>query len=85
VQLAPTTAHTSEPQTERRRVPRVPFTATSVVTEADSSRMVVAQTTELSRFGCFIQTAQPYPRGTKVHVEIHQRALPVEQLRPEHE
>jgi hypothetical protein len=32
--------------------------------------MVVAQTTELSRFGCFIQTAKPYPRGTKVHVEI---------------
>lgn len=69
-QLAPTTAHASESQTERRRVPRVPFKATSVVTETDSSRMVVAQTTELSRFGCFIQTAKPYPRGTKVHVEI---------------
>jgi len=31
--------------------------------------MVVAQTTELSRFGCFIQTIKPYPKGTRVHIE----------------
>jgi PilZ domain len=69
-QLAPTTAHASELQTERRRVPRVPFKATSVVTESDSSRIVVAQTTELSRLGCFVQTIKPYPQGTRVHVEV---------------
>ena len=32
--------------------------------------MVVAQTTELSRFGCFVQTVKPYPKGTRVHIEI---------------
>jgi PilZ domain len=32
--------------------------------------MVVAQTTELSRFGCFVQTAKPYPQGTRVHLEL---------------
>jgi PilZ domain-containing protein len=69
-QLAPTTAYPSEPQNERRRVPRVPFKATSVVTETDSAGMVVAQTSELSRFGCFVQTIKPYPQGTPVHIEV---------------
>ena len=55
---------------ERRRVPRIPFRATSVVTEASSSQMVVAQTSELSRFGCFVQTAKPYPHGSRVHIEM---------------
>ena len=32
--------------------------------------MVVAQTSELSRFGCFVQTAKPYPQGTRVHLEM---------------
>ncbi|PYU69562.1 MAG: hypothetical protein DMG49_13060 [Acidobacteria bacterium] len=32
--------------------------------------MVVAQTTELSRLGCFVQTATPYPKGTRVHIEV---------------
>jgi len=60
----------AERPTERRRVPRVPFKATSVVTETGSSRMVVAQTSELSRFGCFVQTIKPYPKGTRVHIEM---------------
>src|SRR5207245_383999 len=25
---------------------------------------------ELSRFGCFVQTAEPYPKGTRVHIEV---------------
>jgi hypothetical protein len=69
-QLAPTAPNALKLQTERRRVPRIPFKATSVVTETDSSQMVVAQTTELSRFGCFVQTIKPYPRGTRVHIEV---------------
>lgn|SRR6266567_938647 len=64
------TTHVADRQSERRRVPRFPFKATSVVTEAGSSQMVVAQTSELSRFGCFVQTAKPYPQGTRVHIEL---------------
>jgi hypothetical protein len=60
----------AERRSERRRVPRTPFRATSVVTETGSSQTVIAQTSELSRFGCFIQTIKPYPRGTRVHIEI---------------
>jgi Tfp pilus assembly protein PilZ len=40
------------------------------VTETDSSRMVVAQITQLGGFGCFVQTRKPYRKGTRVHVEI---------------
>ena len=64
------TPHIADLQSERRRVPRFPFKATSVVTETGSSQMVVAQTSELSRFGCFVQTAKPYPQGTRVHIEL---------------
>lgn len=68
----PTITKTRAPErpAERRKVPRVPFKATSVVTETGSSLIVVAQTTELSRFGCFVQTAKPYAQGTRVHIEL---------------
>jgi PilZ domain-containing protein len=69
LQQAPITA-LRESQTERRRVPRIPFKATSVVAETGSAQVVVAQTTELSRFGCFVQTIKPYLQGTRVHIEI---------------
>jgi PilZ domain len=65
-----TTTPIAERQSERRRTPRISFKATSVVTETDSSQMVVAQTSELSRFGCFVQTIKPYPKGTRVHIEL---------------
>ena len=65
-----TSANVAEAPTERRRVPRVPFRATSVVTEANSSKKVVAQTTQLSRFGCFVRTLKPYPKDRRVHIEM---------------
>ena len=68
-QPAPTT-HITEGQIERRRVPRIPFKATCVVTETGFSQTIVTQTTDLSRFGCFVQTIKPYPKGTRVHIEI---------------
>lgn len=64
------TTNVAERPTERRRVPRIPFKATSVVAETGSSQVVVAQTTELSRFGCFVQTIRPHPQGTRVHIEL---------------
>jgi PilZ domain len=67
-QPTPTISDIAQRQQERRRLPRIPFNATSVVT--DSSQIVVAQTSELSRFGCFVQTVKPYPKGTRVHIEM---------------
>jgi hypothetical protein len=66
------TKNLAERPIERRRVPRIPFKATCVVTETVSSQTVVAQTTELSRFGCFVQTIKPHPKGTRVHIEMAQ-------------
>jgi hypothetical protein len=60
----------AERPTERRRVPRISFKATSVVAGTGSSQIVIAQTSELSRFGCFVQTIKPYPKGTRIHIEI---------------
>jgi hypothetical protein len=60
----------AERPTERRRVPRIPFRATSVVTEVESSRIAVTHTRELSRFGCFVQMVKPYAKATKVRIEI---------------
>ena len=60
----------AERPNEHRRVTPIPFKATCAVTETESLRMVVAQITELSRFGCFVQTTKPYPKGTRVHIEV---------------
>src|SRR5260370_7766727 len=64
------TTGVSKRPADRRRVPRIPFKATSVVAETGSTRAGVAQTTELNRFGCFVQTIKPYPRGTRAHIEL---------------
>lgn len=55
---------------ERRCQPRIPFKATSVVAEIGSTQVVVAQTSELSRYGCFVKTIKPYPQGTRVRIEM---------------
>jgi len=61
-----------QPEAERRRVPRYSFKAASVITEIGSPRIVVAPTSELSRFGCFVQTPSPFPQGTRIHIEMVQ-------------
>jgi hypothetical protein len=60
----------SERPADRRRVPRVPFRAASVITEADSSRVVSGKTSELSRFGCFVQTPNPLPQGSRIQLQM---------------
>ena len=59
-----------QPQAERRRMPRYAFKAASVVTEIGSTRIVVASTSDLSRFGCFVQAPSPFPQGTRIHIEM---------------
>lgn len=70
LELAPAVTNIAERHTERRRVPRIPFKAASVVSEISSSRIVFARTSELSSFGCFVQTTKPYPQGTRVHIKL---------------
>jgi hypothetical protein len=53
-----------------REFPRIPFKATSFVIEPDSGKIVVANTRELGRFGCFVETTNPLPQRSKIHIEI---------------
>jgi hypothetical protein len=55
---------------ERREFPRIPFKATSLVIDPSSAEVVVAHTTELSRFGCFVQTIKPLAQRSRIHIEI---------------
>ena len=64
------TKNLAERPNEHRRVARIPFKATCAVTVTDSSRVVVAQITQLGQFGCFVQTRKQYPKGTRTHIEI---------------
>jgi hypothetical protein len=55
---------------KRREFPRIPFRATVLVIDPSSAEVVFAHTTELSRFGCFVETPWPLPQRSRVHVEI---------------
>ena len=55
---------------KQREFPRIPFQANSLVIEPTSGEVVPGRTTELSRFGCFVQTEKPLPRRSRIHIEI---------------
>ena len=55
---------------ERREFPRIAFKASSLVIEPKSAELIIAETTELSRFGCFIQTRKPLREKSRIHIEI---------------
>src|SRR5260370_16778072 len=55
---------------ERREFLRIPFKASSLVIDPSSAEVVVAHTTELSRFGCFVQTTKPLPQRSRIHIRI---------------
>jgi hypothetical protein len=55
---------------ERRRSPRYPFIAAIEITEVLTSTVVRARTSELSRYGCYVDTMNPLPLDTMVQVSI---------------
>jgi hypothetical protein len=55
---------------ERREFPRIRFKATALVIEPICGELVVAHTTQLSRFGCFVQTRRPLRQRSRIHIEI---------------
>ena len=68
----------TQSETERRKLSRHTFQAAAVVTEAGSSRIVVAPTSELGRFGCFVQAASTFPQGTRIHIVMTNEGATVE-------
>jgi hypothetical protein len=53
-----------------RQSDRYSFAATAEVKELDSWKEQVLITRDLSAGGCFVQTAAPLPRGTRIRVRI---------------
>jgi len=58
---------------ERRRNQRFPFMASAEIVdenETENSR-TATQIRDLSRDGCYVEMANPFPQGTNVFIEIY--------------
>jgi hypothetical protein len=58
---------------EQHRAVRHKFVARVEVVDIDSERQIAARTSNVSIFGCFIETEVPLPRGTKIRMRITHR------------
>lgn len=56
--------------TPQRAAPRHLFLAPIKLTDVQSEKQLAAQTKDLNLFGCFVETMNPFPQGTKVRLRI---------------
>jgi len=54
----------------RRIAPRLPLIIAVEVVEVDSGTRLSARTSDISRTGCYIDTLNPTPEGTRVRVKL---------------
>jgi hypothetical protein len=55
---------------ERRRLPRYPFIASAELLEENSGSRMNTRISDLSLSGCSVDTINPLPDGTLVHLKI---------------
>ncbi len=55
---------------ERRRVTRYPFIASAKIIHVRTEAALRARTSELSRYGCYLDMMNPFPLGTAIRLEI---------------
>lgn len=55
---------------ERRAAPRYPLILSAEVTDLASGAKSAARTADVSRTGCYIDTLNPIPPGSKIHVRL---------------
>jgi phosphatidate phosphatase APP1 len=55
---------------ERRRATRNAFGGVAQLTDSDSGAHLIARTSVLGRFGCFVKTMNAFPAGTTVSIRI---------------
>jgi hypothetical protein len=55
---------------ERRRAPRYQLIAEAEITEPASRRSYKARTSDVSLVGCFMNTTNALPAGTKIQVRV---------------
>jgi hypothetical protein len=59
---------------ERHRARRYPFQANIELTDVQSETQITERTSDLSLFGCHVNTLKPLAPGTKVRIKIvHKR------------
>jgi PilZ domain len=56
---------------ERRRSPRFPFIASAEIVDEKENARTASRVSDLSRNGCYVEMANPFPQGTNVLVEIY--------------
>lgn len=57
-------------QNERRGTPRFSFVASAEYSEENSEAKMTTRVSELSLYGCYLDTINPLPRGRSVFVKI---------------
>jgi hypothetical protein len=67
-------------QLERHRARRYPFHASIELTDLESETQTKAQTSDLSLFGCRVDTLKPLPAATRVRIKISHRSENFEAL-----
>ena len=67
-------------QLERHRARRYPFHASIELTDLRSETQTKEQTSDLSLFGCHVDTLKPLPLETKVRIKISHRSENFEAL-----
>jgi hypothetical protein len=55
---------------ERREAPRHPFIASAEETDLTSGARLSARVSELSLKGCYLDTLNPFPKGTQIRLVI---------------
>ena len=53
-----------------RRCPRFPFYASAEIVEQETQTRLTTRTSELSRYGCYLDMLNPLPLGTAVKIQI---------------
>ncbi len=78
--LVATETITAEPKEKllRRSNSRKPFTASALVFEPKSEMLLRARTADLGPDGCFIDTLNPFAKGTAVKVRIEKKGASFE-------
>jgi len=55
---------------ERRSAPRIPMVLAAEIVELPRGAKMVARTSDISLTGCYIDTLNPVPQGSKIRVRI---------------
>lgn len=56
---------------ERRKTPRFPFSGTVEILQKGATASTSARVTELSLYGCFVETAAPLEKGVQLLLKVY--------------